>query len=112
MKIYSNNNIHFQAKLINADNRVQKYVKSAFVTNPRDTINTLETYRDIHPNEVTILNLLEKDEKNYMFVKNGVTGKIIKREIKDTDSVQPEDKYVFIDLLKQVISDKKFWIKR
>lgn len=112
MKIYSNNNINFQAKLINADNRVQKYVKSAFVTNPRDTINTLEAYRNIHPNEVTILSLTEKGGKNYMFVKNGATGKIIKREIKDATSVQSEDKYAFIDLLKQVISDKRFWIKK
>jgi hypothetical protein len=112
MKIYSNNNINFQAKLINADNRVQKYVKSAFITNPRDTLNTLETYRDIHQNEVTILSLIEKDGKNYMSLKNGVTGKIIKREIKDANSVQSEDKYAIIDLLKQVISDKKFWIKK
>jgi hypothetical protein len=37
---------------------------------------------------------------------------IIKREIKDATSVQSEDKYAFIDLLKQVISDKRFWIKK
>ena len=48
---------NFQAKLIIADERVQKYVKSAFMANSKDTFNTLDKFSEIYPDSVVSINI-------------------------------------------------------
>lgn len=101
--------INFQAKLINNDERIQKFVKSAYRTAGYDTFEILDKYAVLHPDDITISYFSQIKDKNYISIKNGINGKIKRKEIKDPDYVHDEDKMAFIDLLKQVMNDNSFW---
>ena len=100
--------INFQAKLINNDERIQKFVKSAYITAGCDTFETLDKYAVLHPDDITISYFSKIKNKNYITIKNVINGKIKRKEIKAPDYVHDEDKMAFIDLLKQVMNDNSF----
>lgn len=105
----NNTSINFQAKLINRDERIQKFVKSAYRTAGYDTFEILDKYAALHPDDITISYFSQVNDKIYITIKNGISGKMKRKEIKDADYVHDEDKMAFIDLLKQVMNDNSFW---
>ena len=57
--------INFQAKLINNDERIQKFVKSAYRTAGYDTFEILDKYAVLHPDDITISYFSQiKDKKD------------------------------------------------
>lgn len=104
-----NNSPNFQARLITTDNRLHNYVKMAYQTNGKKTFDILDEFLSVHPDDVAIAKITSYNNKTYFSIKNGATGYTKEKEIKTSDKITPEDSISYIDFLKEIMDNKKFW---
>lgn len=102
-------NPNFQAKLIISDERVQKYVKSAFMANSKNTINTLDKFSEIYPDSIVTVNIKKIKNRDCLFAKNGVTGATKAKLLASSEVLKLQDRTSFIDLIKGIMNKKSFW---
>lgn len=100
---------NFQAKLVINDERVQKYIKSSFMANSRDTINTLDKFSVINPDSVVLVSVKNLKNRDYLVAKNGVTGATEAKLLEDSEVLKLNDRTSFIDLIKKIMNKKSFW---
>lgn len=106
-----NNAPNFQAKLIIGDQKIQKYIKSSFMANSKDTFATLDRFSEIYPDSIVSINIKNLNNRDYLVAKNGVTGRNEAKLLHDTESLKLEDRTSFIDLIKKIMNKKNFWTK-
>ncbi len=104
-------NPNFQAKIILGDDRIQKFVKSSFMSGSKDTFATLDKFTAIYPDTIISIGIKNINGNDYLIAKNGVSGVMEKKFLHDTNSVKLEDQTAFIDLIKNVMKKKSFWPK-
>lgn len=101
---------NFQAKLILGDERLHKFVKSSFMSKSKETFNTLDKFFEIYPDSVVSVGIKNINDKDYLVVKNGVTGATEKKLLHNIETVDKKDQSVFIDLIQKVSAQKSFWV--
>lgn len=106
-----NNTPNFQAKIIIGDSRIEKYIKSSFMANSRETFNVLDKFSEIHPDSIVSINIKNLKNRDYLVAKNGITGATEAKLLHDTESLKLEDRTSFIDLIKKIMNKKNFWTK-
>ena len=97
----------FQAKLICGDNRIEKFIKSSFMANSKDTFSILEIY----PDAIVSVNVRNIKNKDYLVAKNGVTGATEKKLLGNAEKIDTKNRTAFIDLVKKIMNKKTFWTK-
>ena len=103
------NSPNFQAKYVIGDERIQKFIKSSFLSNSKDTFETLDKFSVIHPDSVVLINIKRINGHDHLVAKNGINGEMVSKYLHDTRSVKLEDHNVFIDLIKKIMTNKSFW---
>lgn len=106
-----NNAPNFQAKLIIGDQKIQKYIKSSFMANSKDTFSTLDRFSEIYPDSIVSINIKNLNNRDYLVAKNGITGATEAKLLHDTEILKLEDRTSFIDLVKKAMKKKSFWTK-
>lgn len=106
-----NNAPNFQAKLIIGDQKIQKYIKSSFMANSKDTFATLDRFSEIYPDSIVSINIKNLNNRDYLVAKNGITGATEAKLLHDTEILKLEDRTSFIDLVKKAMKKKSFWTK-
>lgn len=104
-------NPNFSAKMIHADKRIEKYIKSSFLNDSKRTFATLDKFSEIYPDSVVIFSIKNLSNRDYLVAKNGVTGKTEVKLLHNSNTVNPEDKTSFVDLISKLINSKKFFEK-
>ena len=102
---------NFQAKIIIGDGRIQKYIKSSFMANSRNTFDVLDKFSEIHPDSIVSVNIKNLKNRDYLVAKNGVTGATEAKLLHSSDVLKLEDRTSFIDLIKKIMNKKSFWDK-
>lgn len=100
---------NFQAKLILGDERIHNFVKSSFLADSKRTFDTLDKFSVIYPDAVVTAGIKNIKNKDYLVVKNGVTGATEKKLLHRTETVDKKDGSIFIDLIQKVMNKKSFW---
>ena len=93
------------------DNRVEKFIKSSYMADSKSTFDVLDQFSSIYPDSVVSVCIKNIKDKDYLFVKNGITGKSEKSLVGDAEVLKLETRTSFIDLIKKVMAKKSFWNK-
>lgn len=101
---------NFKAKLIIGDERIQNFIKSSFLSDSSSTFDTLDKLSSIYPDSVLMMNIKNINNKDYLVVKNGLTGVMEKKFIHNAENVQSKDNLAFLNLIKNTMAKKSFWI--
>lgn len=102
---------NFQAKLIICDDSVQRFVKSSFLAESKNTFSALDEIGKIYPDSVVSLGIKNIDGSNYLFAKNCLNGAIEKFFLHNINMVCLEDLSVFVNLIRKIIKNEAFWTK-
>lgn len=102
---------NFQAKMVVIDKRIQRFIKSSFMANSKETFNSLDNFIKIYPDAVVTVAIKNEEGKNYMVAKNCTNNTFEKKLIHDIETVKLEDKTLFLDLIKRIMNNKTFWEK-
>lgn len=103
---------NFQAKLIIGDEKIQKFIKSSFMTKSKETFDTLDKFSSIYPDSIVSIGIKNMKGRDYLVAKNGITGVTEKKFLHDAEIVKLEDHSIFIDLIRKVIKNKAFWSEK
>jgi len=103
---------NFQAKLIIGDEKIQKFIKSSFLTKSKETFDTLDKFSAIYPDSIVSLGIKNINNRDYLVAKNGLTGATEKKFLHDTNIVKLEDNSAFIDLVKKIMKSRAFWTEK
>lgn len=106
-----NNSPNFRAKIIIGDKRIEKFIKSSFMANSRNTFDTLDKFSEINPDAIVSINIKNLKNRDYLVAKNGVTGATEVKLLEKSDVLTLKDRTAFIDLIKKVMNKQKFWNK-
>jgi len=106
-----NNSPNFRAKIIIGDHRIEKFIKSSFMANSRNTFDTLDKFSEINPDAIVSINIKNLKNRDYLVAKNGVTGATEVKLLEKSDVLTLKDRTAFIDLIKKVMNKKAFWDK-
>lgn len=107
----TSNSPNFQAKMIIIDKRIQRFIKSSFTSNSKETFSSLDKFTKIYPDTVVTVAIKNEEGKNYMVAKNCTHNTFEKKLMHDTETVKLEDQTLFLDLIKKAIGNKAFWEK-
>lgn len=102
---------NFKAKMLIIDDRVEKFIKSSYMADSKSTFDVLDKFSSIYPDSVVSVCIKNIKDKDYLFVKNGITGKSEKSLVGDAEVLKLETRTSFIDLIKKVMAKKSFWNK-
>lgn len=105
------NSPNFGAKMIVIDGRVEKFIKSSFMADSKSTFSILDKFSLIYPDAVVSVGIKNIKDKDYLVIKNGVTGMTEKALVEDAQVLKLNSRTSFIDLIKRVIDKKSFWNK-
>lgn len=106
---HQSNTPNFQAKLIIGDKRIQKFIKSSFISKSREAFDVLDKLSSVYPDSIVSVGIKNVNSKDYLVAKNGITGAIEKKFLHDSNIIKLEDHSVFIDLVKKIMKNKAFW---
>ena len=99
----------FQAKIVVCDKRIQKFIKTSFLTESKETYNVLDKYTRENPDAIVSMGFKQIKDKVYMAAKNISNNRTETKLVHDTENVKPEDQTAFIDLIKKTMENKSFW---
>lgn len=103
------NSPNFQAKMVITDKRMQRFIKSSFISNSKETFASLDKFTKIYPDTIVTVGIKNQEGKNYMVAKNCTKNTFEKKLMHDSETVKLEDQTLFLDLIKDTIKSKTFW---
>ena len=113
MQVQNVNNTHsFGAKIIIGDERVNPYIKSAFISKIREMIDLLDTFNESNSSQIVTVNVKHIKGKDFMAAKNGVTGQFLSVDLgSHAEILTLTNRNSFYDLVKKMLGNNSFWNK-
>lgn len=109
------NSPNFKAKIIVGDERINKFIKSSFMTNRKGTLKLLDNFDEFHPDQLVTLSIsrIGKSDiqKEYLLAHNGITGKDSAVLLDNADRITPQNRNAFSVLVKRMLDNYCFWEK-
>ena len=103
------NSPDFQAKMVVNDKRIRNFIKSSFLSESKNTYNTLDKFTREHPDDIVSINFKQIEDKVYIAARNISSNKTETKLVHAAENVKPEDQTAFINLIKKTIENKSFW---